>query len=145
MALSCTVEATSATILRWTLEYLSVGFPWLSLIKSMYEPNGPSESQCHCGHTPQISWVAQSSISSLHSQLRTLLKDARECLLTLPTPSASRVNLWANKLILIWAKGQMMPTLQASKMHSFLSMQDCLIWINRRWSLSQKSVRRCIG
>ena len=30
----------------------------------------------------------------------------------------------------------MMPTLQASKMHSFLSMQVCLIWINRRWGLS---------
>ena len=46
-------------------------------------------------------------------------KILRNSLLTLPKPSASRVNLWV-KTTLIWAEGQMMPTLQASKMHSFL-------------------------
>ena len=120
------------------------GVPWFLLIESGDEPNGPGKSQGHCGRIPQISWVAHSSISSPHSQLRTLLKDMRNRLLTLSTPSASRVNLWA-ETTLIWAEGQMMPTSQASKMHSFLSMQVCLIWIHRWWGLSQKSVRRCTG
>ena len=119
------------------------GVPWLPLIESGDEPNGPGKSQGHCGRIPQISWVAHSSISSFHSQLRTFLKDMINRLLTLPTPTASRVNLWA-ETTLKWAEGQMMPTSQASKMHSFLSMQVCLIWIHRWWGLFQKSVRRCI-
>ena len=115
------------------------GVPWLPLIEFRDELNGPGKSQGHCGRIPQISWVAHSSISLLRSQLRTFLKDMINRLLTLPIPSASRVNLWA-ETTLIWAEGKMMPTSQASKMHSFLSMQVCLIWIHRWWGLSQKSV-----
>ena len=106
------------------------GVPWLPLIESGDEPNSPGKSQGHCGRIPQIPWVAHSSISSFRSQLRTFLKDMINRLLPLPTPSASRVNLWA-ETTLIWAEGQMMPTSHASKMHSFLSMQVCIIWIHR--------------
>ena len=141
---SWSAETARASALRRTPVYLGVGFPWLPLIESRDEPKGPGESQGHCGRIPQISWVAHSSISSLPSKLRTLLKDMRNRLMALPTPSASRVNLWT-KTTFIWAESQMMPTLQASKMHSFLSMQVCLVWIHRRWGFSQKSVRRCTG
>ena len=103
-----TTEATSSTALRQTPVYQGVGFPWLPLIESKEEPNGLGESQGHCERAPQISWAAHSSISLLPSQLRTLLKDMRDRLLTLPTQSASRVTLWA-KITLIWAKGQICP------------------------------------
>ena len=65
--LSCNVEGTSASSLRRTLVYLGVGFPWLPLIESRDEPNGPGESQGHYGRTPQISWLAHFTASCGHS------------------------------------------------------------------------------
>ena len=143
---SCTLlECRSSQRIRPKTDSLvpRCGFPWLPLIESRDEPNSPGESQGHGGRIPQISWVAHSNNNN-NSKLRTLLKDIRNRLLTLSTPSSSRVNLRA-KTTFIWAESQMMPTSQASKMHSFLSMQVYLIWIHRWWGLSQKSVRRCTG